>query len=133
MHMYGGDLEWSKCALMTEYHVQVPALQLNNERFMVPELIFRPTDIAMEQAGLAEAIVEATNAVHPDLRPLLLSNVVCSGGTASCPGFAERLFAELRPLLPAEYEVCSSTLCVKASIIVHCAFSSAPEDTSTCR
>lgn len=84
---------------------QVPALTMSNERFMVPELVFRPTDVGMEQAGLAEAVVEAANALHPELRPLLFSNVVCTGGTAKCPGFAQRLAAELRPLVPSEYQV----------------------------
>ena len=85
--------------------MQVPALQLNNERFQVPELIFSPGDVGMQQAGLAEAVVEAANAVHPDLRPLLFSNVVCTGGTSTCPGFQDRLFKDLRQLVPTEYEV----------------------------
>lgn len=84
---------------------QVPAVSLNNERFMVPELIFRPSDIAMDQAGLAGIIIEAANAVHPDLRPLLFSNVICSGGTSQLPGFSQRLLSELRPLVPDHYEV----------------------------
>jgi len=86
-------------------YLQIPALQLNNERFLVPELIFRPSNMGIKQAGLAEACMEAANAVHPDLRPLLFSNVLCVGGTSSCPGFATRLAAELRPLVPCEYEV----------------------------
>lgn len=28
-----------------------------------------------------------------------------AGGTARCPGFRERLFTELRPLVPDDYEV----------------------------
>jgi actin-related protein 6 len=85
--------------------VQIPALQLNNERFMVPELVFRPSNIGMKQAGLAETCMEAAKAVHPDLRPLLFSNVLCVGGTSSCPGFATRLAQELRPLVPCQYQV----------------------------
>ena len=83
----------------------MPALQLNNERFQVPELIFHPSDVGMQQAGLAEAALEAANAVHPDLRPLLFSNVICTGGTTTCPGFTSRLESELRRLVPCDYEV----------------------------
>ena len=85
--------------------MQVPALQLNNERFQVPEVIFHPSDVGMQQMGLAEAVVEAADAVHPDLRPLLFSNVICTGGTASCPGFSDRLSSDLRQLVSAEFEV----------------------------
>ena len=89
-------------SLSTGLHTQV--LVLGNERFMVPELAFRPSDIGVAQGGIAQAAAEAAAAVHPDLRPLLLANVVAVGGLARCPGFAARLQAELRPLVPDELE-----------------------------
>lgn len=82
-----------------------PVLQVNNERFMVPEALFHPSDIGMEEAGLAEAVFQAVRATHPHLHALLYSNVLLTGGTARCPGFRERLFAELRPLVPDDYEL----------------------------
>ena len=84
-------------------HVQV--LALNNERFMVPEVLFQPSDIGLQQGGLAQTIVEAVEATHPDLHPLLYSNLVCTGGCATCPGFQQRLYSELRALVPDDYEV----------------------------
>lgn len=36
-------------------------------------------DIGMEEAGLAEAIVEAVQSVHPHLHGLLFSNVLLTG------------------------------------------------------
>ncbi|BDA44347.1 Actin-related protein 6 [Coccomyxa sp. Obi] len=80
-------------------------LMLNNERFMVPEVLFQPSDIGLQQAGLAQTIVDAVEAAHPDLHPLLYSNVICTGGSAKCPGFSERLYNELRPLVPDDIEV----------------------------
>ena len=41
----------------------------------------------------------------PALHPLLFSNVLCTGGLAACPGFQERLLADLRPLVPDDMEV----------------------------
>ena len=38
-----------------------------------------PADIGMEEAGLAEAIVAAVQAVHPHLHALLYSNVLLTG------------------------------------------------------
>lgn len=59
----------------------------------------------MDEAGLAETIVDAISAVHPHIHALLYSNIVLTGGTARCPGFRERLETELRPLVPDDYEV----------------------------
>lgn len=51
----------------------------------VPELLFRPMDIGLQQAGVAEAVVQAVSAAHPALQPLLYTNVVLTGecGSAS--------------------------------------------------
>ena len=88
----------------------------------------------MEEAGLAEAVWRAVEASPPQLHGLLYSNVLLigacagriarlcallhrppsahclptrAGGTTRCPGFKERLHAELRPLVPDDYEVCA--------------------------
>ncbi|KAG2501776.1 hypothetical protein HYH03_000276 [Edaphochlamys debaryana] len=78
-------------------------LVLNNERFMVPELLFHPLDIGLQQAGVAEALVQAVTACHPGLAPLLFGNVILTGGVCGCPGFRERFEAELRPLVPDDF------------------------------
>lgn len=75
-------------------------LLLNNERFLVPELVFSPSDIGLPQAGLPQMVADAALNAHPDLWPLLLSNVVLCGGMATCPGFHERLLQDLQPLVP---------------------------------
>ena len=81
------------------------AVALNNERFLVPELLFHPSDISLPQAGIAELVHEAVSAVHPDLHGLLYSNVILSGGSCCCPGFRNRLIKELRPLVPDHFEL----------------------------
>ncbi|KAH9298742.1 hypothetical protein KI387_030424 [Taxus chinensis] len=58
-------------------------LKLTNERFLVPEMLFHPADLGMNQAGLAECIVRAVNSCHPHLHPVLFS----SDGTATLPGW----------------------------------------------
>ncbi|GLC40786.1 hypothetical protein PLESTB_000022800 [Pleodorina starrii] len=80
-------------------------LVLNNERFMVPELLFHPDDIGLGQAGVAEAVVQAVTATHPALAPLLYSNVVLTGGVSGCPGFKDRFSAELRALVPDDHSL----------------------------
>ncbi|KOM31459.1 hypothetical protein LR48_Vigan01g101400 [Vigna angularis] len=78
---------------------------LTNERFLVPEMIFRPADLGMNQAGLAECIVRAVNACHPQLHPVLYESIILTGGSTLFPQFAERLERELRPLVPDDYNV----------------------------
>lgn len=79
------------------------AVALNNERFLVPELLFNPSDVSLAQAGVAEVIVDAISSVHPDLHALLYSNIVLTGGSCCCPGFRNRLLTELRPLIPDHF------------------------------
>lgn len=79
---------------------QEQVLQLNNECFMVPEVLFCPTDIGLDQAGVPEAVVQAVQSAHQALQPLLYTNVVLTGGLTACPGFLPRFQSELRPLVP---------------------------------
>ncbi|XP_010241542.1 PREDICTED: actin-related protein 6 isoform X2 [Nelumbo nucifera] len=78
---------------------------LTNERFLVPEMIFRPADLGMNQAGLAECIVRAVNSCHPHLHPVLYESIILTGGSTLFPRFAQRLEKELRPLVPDDYHV----------------------------
>ncbi|KAF4346939.1 hypothetical protein G4B88_022141, partial [Cannabis sativa] len=78
---------------------------LTNERFLVPEMIFHPADLGMNQAGLAECIVRAVSSCHPHLQPLLYESIVLTGGSTLFPRFAQRLERELRPLVPDDYQV----------------------------
>lgn len=82
-----------------------PILVINNERFMVPELLFNPSDIGLEEAGVAEACVQAVGQTHPNIHGLLYSNISIIGGIAKCPGMKNRLYSELRPLVPDDYDV----------------------------
>ncbi|XP_021760767.1 actin-related protein 6-like [Chenopodium quinoa] len=78
---------------------------LTNERFLVPEMIFRPADLGMNQAGLAECIVRSVNSCNPHLHPVLYESIILTGGSTLFPHFAERLEQELRPLVPDDYQV----------------------------
>lgn len=78
---------------------------LTNERFLVPEMIFQPADLGMNQAGLAECIVRAVNSCHPHLHPVLYESIILTGGSTLFPRFAQRLESDLRPLIPDNYQV----------------------------
>ena len=77
-------------------------LGMGNERFMVPEALFHPADIGLNQAGIAEVVTQAVRAVARDLRAMMYTNVIVAGGCAGFPGFKTRFENELRPLVPME-------------------------------
>ena len=78
-------------------------LGMGNERFMVPEALFHPSDVGLQQAGVAEATAQAVEAVKRDarLKGLFYANVVLCGGCAALPGFKERFEHELRQFVDA--------------------------------
>ncbi|XP_064487954.1 actin-related protein 6-like [Ornithodoros turicata] len=80
-------------------------IRLNNERFMVPELLFHPSDIGVEEMGIPEGIEHSTNALPKEVHAHMYKNVVLTGGNACFPGFGERVYGELRSLSTEIFEV----------------------------
>lgn len=80
-------------------------LTLTNERICVPELLLRPSDVGLAQAGVAEAIVQAISASPPPLAAALYASIELVGGCARTPGLLERLRADVRALAPADVAV----------------------------
>jgi actin-related protein len=81
------------------------ALAMSVERFAIPEVLFRPSDIGMNCGGIVEAIVESINACDDIYRAAMYNNVLLVGGNATIPGFRERVESELRKLAPTNYPV----------------------------
>lgn len=77
-------------------------LALTNERFTIPELLFNPSDVGLNQTGIPDAVMKSINSMPEDVQSMLLANIVLVGGTANLPGFKERLTTELRSLAPQE-------------------------------
>ena len=81
------------------------SLRLSNERFAVPEILFHPSDIGIEQMGIPEAITHAISLTPREMHPHLYANIVLTGGNTVFPGFCERVGIEIRKLAPTEYDV----------------------------
>ena len=75
-------------------------MMLANERFTVPELLFHPEDIGLQQAGLPETIMQSLAALPGGLWPAMLANVILIGGNAQLPGLVERLYGIFRSFPP---------------------------------
>jgi len=74
---------------------------IGNERFRVPEVLFQPSFLGKESAGIHEAVYKSIMRTDIDVRKELYNNVVLSGGTTMFPGIGERMTKELTALAPA--------------------------------
>ncbi|KAF9026471.1 actin-related protein Arp6 [Hymenopellis radicata] len=81
-------------------------LVMNNERFSVPEIMFSPDIIGLNQAGLPGAVATSISLLPEDLQGMFWANIGVFGGNTKLPGFRERLLSELRSLAPAPDDVC---------------------------
>lgn len=80
-------------------------LRMNNERFSIPELLFFPSDVGIQQMGISEAVMEVVRASPEETQPHLLANIIVCGGSATFPGFRDRLFKDVRSMAPEHLEV----------------------------
>lgn len=71
-------------------------LQLGNERFRAPEILFNPEIVGLEDSGVHQVVVDSINRVDMDLRKSLFSNIVLSGGSTLTKGLFDLLEFEKR-------------------------------------
>jgi actin-related protein 6 len=77
-------------------------LTLRNERFVIPEILFHPSDIGMQQSGIADLVVQSLSVLPIGLWPGLLANIVVVGGNALFENFIQRLQSEIVQRVPDE-------------------------------
>jgi len=85
--------------LMKQY--QLPdgrTIKIGHERYMAPEILFRPSLIGNESMGVHEMLFNCINSADPDLRPDFYGKILLSGGTTMLPGLPSRLKKELQIL-----------------------------------
>lgn len=86
--------EMERDVLSLEKNYELPDGQIvtvGNERFRVPEVLFQPSLLGMEQSGIHHLTFSSINKCDIDIRRELYNNVVLSGGTTMYPGLSERL------------------------------------------
>lgn len=84
---------------------ELQTLRLNNERFVIPEILFHPSDVGIQQMGIAEAVLNCIEFCPEEAVPHLLANIIVSGGCGLFPGMQTRLQNEIRALAPDEFDV----------------------------
>jgi centractin len=82
-------------------------IDLGNEISRAPELLFSPSLLGYEYHGIHDLLISSVMRCDIDLRRVLLSSIVLSGGSTLFPGYGERLLSELRrhPLTPKEVKI----------------------------
>ncbi|XP_026520855.1 actin-related protein 5 [Notechis scutatus] len=81
---------------LAEYH----QLFLGTERIRVPEIVFQPSLIGEEQAGLAETMQFVLDRYSKDQQEKLVQNVFLTGGNVMYPGMKARIQKELLEMRP---------------------------------
>lgn len=91
-------------ALMSdkELRERLQFVRVASERFTVPEVLFSPSDIGINQAGIPEAITQTVKRCPPIFQRDLYSNVILGGGNSLIPGFRERIASDLLTLKPTD-------------------------------
>ncbi|KAJ5071659.1 actin-11 [Anaeramoeba ignava] len=80
-------------------------INIGNERFRCPEVLFQPSFIGMEQPGIHETIYNSIMKCDANIRKDLYGNIVLSGGTSMFPRFEERIQKEIIKLAPFDMNV----------------------------
>ena len=80
-------------------------ITIGNERFRCAEVLFQPSFIGKEAAGIHDTMFQTIMKCDVDIRKDLYSNIVLSGGTTMFNGIAERLTKELTSLAPAAMKI----------------------------
>jgi actin-related protein 6 len=78
---------------------------MNNERITVPELLFTPSDIGLNQSGISETIVQSLSAMKSYEQSILYDTVLLVGGNTLFENYQARIAHELRHLTPDIHNV----------------------------
>jgi actin beta/gamma 1 len=80
-------------------------IEINNERFRTPEVLFQPGLIGKEAAGIHQTTYDSIIKCDIDIRKDLYANIVLSGGTTMFVGIQERMAKELTALAPQTMKI----------------------------
>ncbi|XP_054712753.1 actin-related protein 6-like [Uloborus diversus] len=80
-------------------------IRMNTERYMIPETLFHPADVNLNEMGLSDSILYCISTTPEEVQPHLYKNIVLTGGNACFPGFRDRVYNDVRSNAPHLFNV----------------------------
>uniref|UniRef100_A0A914D0S6 Actin-related protein 6 n=1 Tax=Acrobeloides nanus TaxID=290746 RepID=A0A914D0S6_9BILA len=77
---------------------------LSSERFAIPEILFRPSDVDLNQMGIVEALLYSLSFIPEEHAPDVVEKIICIGGSSLFPNYSDRIAKDLRPLLDEDVD-----------------------------
>ncbi|KAJ5078501.1 actin-7-related [Anaeramoeba ignava] len=106
---YENDKEISEKGGFNKKQYELPDgtdILIDFERFTCPELIFQPNLIGFSQSLSVTGLIEKSiSKCDIEIQPILLKNIILSGGSTKFPGFSERLKKEIINSFGKNFEV----------------------------
>jgi len=90
---------------VTEQKYKIPdgrVIAVGRERYMAPECLFQPGMMDRDCMGMSEALFDSIEGCSADVRAVLRSHIVLSGGTTMYPGLPTRLEKDMDDMMLAK-------------------------------
>ncbi|ORX85405.1 actin-like ATPase domain-containing protein [Anaeromyces robustus] len=75
-------------------------IRLNVEQIRIPEVLFQPSIVGLDQAGIIEIVNDALKRFSQDQQNEMVKNIFLTGGNINFPNMKQRIVNEIKSILP---------------------------------